>query len=130
MLTVIAWAFQERTKSYWEAAALGGLLVGYVSAIPVYVPLIGYLLVTFLARILQRRVWQTPILVMFFTTVIGSLMVNFLSIFSLQLSGVPLNFSDSISLVVLPSALLNLILSFPIYLLVKDVAEWIYPSEE
>jgi hypothetical protein len=32
-------------------------------------------------------------------------------------------------LIILPSLLLNIILAAPVYAVIKDLAEWIYPEE-
>ena len=130
LLVLISWALQDRVKTAWEWTIAGGLLVGFVSALPIYLPLIGYTLVTFLARWTQRRVWQTPVLAMLFVTVVGTFLMNILTILALQFMGTPVSFSDGISLVTLPSTMLNLIFALPVYLLIKDLARWLYPAED
>lgn len=129
LLVLIAWALQERARMVWVWALAAGALVSFVSAMPLLMPLAGYLLVTGIARLLQRRVWQSPILAMFITTVAGSLIYQLLSLFVLTFSGTPLPFPESFSLVILPSALLNLLLALPMYALVSDMASWVYPTE-
>ena len=130
LLVLIAWALQDRVNTAWEWAVLGGLMIGYVSALPIYIPVLGYGLVTLLARLIQRRIWQTPILAMLFVTVFGTLLVNLLTLISLQFGGTPITFSEAISLVVLPSTMLNLIVALPVYLLLRDLARWLYPAED
>ena len=70
-----------------------------------------------------------PILAMYFTTLVGTLIFNLLTYLVLKLSQVPISFSESINLVVLPSTLLNLILALPVYLMVTDLIGLIYPEE-
>ena len=130
MLAILSWSLQRNVKNAWEWALVGGIIVGYVSAIPVYVPLIGYLALSLGAHFLQERIWQTPILAMFFTTVVGSIFMSLFTIISLQFMGTPITFGESFSLVAMPSALLNLLLSLPVYLLFRDMASWVYPVEE
>jgi ABC-type uncharacterized transport system permease subunit len=113
----------------WVWAAVAGLLVSFVSALPLFTPLVGYLVVTGIARVLQRRVWQTPILAMLVATVTGSLFYTFMSWFVLSFGGTPLPVQESISRVILPAVLLNLLLSIPVYALVTDMANWIHPYE-
>jgi hypothetical protein len=48
---------------------------------------------------------------------------------ALIFKGVPLPINDSINLVILPSTLLNLLLALPIYAIVSDLAQWVYPEE-
>ncbi len=129
MLVLIAWSLQERVRTAWIWAFLAGVLVSFVSALPMLTPLIGYLLVTGIARLLQHRVWQSPILAMFVTTVAGTLLFQLISMLLLIFSGTPLPLRESLSLVVLPTALLNLLLSLPVYALVSDMVSWVYPAE-
>jgi hypothetical protein len=108
---------------------MAGLLVSFISALPVFTPLVGYLVITGIARLLQRRVWQTPILAMFVATVSGSLFYHIMSWFILSFSGMPLPLQDSVSRVILPAVLLNLLLSIPVYALITDMANWLHPYE-
>jgi rod shape-determining protein MreD len=129
LLALVAWALQEKVKTAWIWAALAGGAVTIISGLPYFVPLIGYLLVTLIARLLQRRVWQTPILAMFLTTILGTILYQFISIVALQTSGVPIAFDISLTHVMLPSALLNVILALPMYIVISDIAHWIHPGE-
>src|SRR5512142_613479 len=65
LVMLAAWALQEDVDSAWHWAIAFGLMVGFVSGIPWYVPLIGYGFVVAMAQVLQRRVWQAPLLAMF-----------------------------------------------------------------
>jgi rod shape-determining protein MreD len=129
LLVLVAWSLHERVTTAWVWAAVAGLLVSFVSALPLFTPLVGYLVVTGIARVLQRRVWQTPILAMLVATVTGSLFYTFMSWFVLSFGGTPLPVQESISRVILPAVLLNLLLSIPVYALVTDMANWIHPYE-
>jgi hypothetical protein len=70
LLLTTAWCLQERVRGAWVWGIIAGLLVGFVSGIPWYVPLAGYLVIVGLARILAHRVWQAPLLAMFTVTLI------------------------------------------------------------
>ena len=129
LLVLVAWALQERARSAWIWAILGGVMVSFVSAAPLGTPLAGYLIVTAIARLFRRRVWQTPILSMFFVTFIGSLITQGLIMGAMIFRGTPLPLNDSINLVVMPSTLLNLLLALPVYAIIADVAQWVYPEE-
>jgi cell shape-determining protein MreD len=107
----------------------GGLLVSYISATPFFAPLAGYLLITGLVQIIKWRVWQTPLLVMFVATIIGTVILHALYVLSMQITGSTLTWNQSFNQVTLPSILLNLVFSLPIYVLIKDLANWIYPTE-
>jgi rod shape-determining protein MreD len=129
LLVLVAWSLQERARSAWVWAIVGGTLVSVVSAAPMGASLAGYLIVTVIARLLVRRVWQTPVLSMFLMTFLGSLITQGLSMVALIFNGAPLPLMDSLNLVVLPSTLLNLLLALPVYAIVSDMAQWVYPEE-
>ncbi|MDI6769994.1 MAG: hypothetical protein QMD04_09990 [Anaerolineales bacterium] len=129
LLILAAWALQGRIKNAWQWALIAGALVGFVSGLPWFVPLAGYLLVVGVARLLQRHVWQAPLLAMFTVSFVGTLFMHLLSLITLRLAGNPLPFGDSLSLITLPSILLNLFLAIPVYSLLRDLAGWLYPLE-
>ena len=130
MVMLAAWALQEEVDSAWHWAAATGLLVGFVSGIPLLVPVSGYLAVVVLARMFLRRVWQAPLLAMFSITFLGTLLVSLLSIAALGLSGVELPIGDVLGLLTLPAVLLNLLIAIPVYAVMRDLARWVYPSPE
>lgn len=128
LLTMIAWALHERVKSAFSWTIIAGLLVGWVSGLPLLLPLLGYGVSVALARLLRRQVWQVPILAMLMMTFVGTLIFHGLTIAFLQLEGVPLSWEESLTMVTLPSLLLNLLFALPIYALVNDFASWLFPE--
>lgn len=129
LLVLAAWSLQEQVKSAWYWAIVGGLMVGLVSGLPWYVPLLGYVAVVGLGRLLTRRVWQAPLLAMFSLAFMGTLLMGTLSLIVLRFLGDTLPMGESYSLVILPSILLNLLASIPVYWLVRDLARRVYPTE-
>jgi rod shape-determining protein MreD len=130
LLILAAWALQERVKTAWHWAVVACLLIGFVSSMPWPVVILGYLGVIFMAQILQRRVWQAPLLAMFSVIFIGTIFIHLVSFAVLRVLGTPLPFDDVISLITLPSLLLNMLFSIPVYALMRDLAGWVYPFEE
>ncbi len=129
LVALAAWALQERVETSWHWAVFGGLLVGWVSALPWFVPIIAYLLVVALARMMVRRVWQAPLLTLFSLVFLGTLTVHTLSILILRLTGNPLPIGDALSVVTLPSLFMNLFLALPAYPIFRDLAVWVYGFE-
>jgi len=129
LLVVIAWALQERVRSAWQWALIAGIIMAYVSALSGLIPIGSYLVVTALALFLRQRVWQVPVLAMLAVTFIGSLLVYSLTALYLSITGTPLPFVDTLYQIILPSIILNLLLAIPVYALVKDLSEWLYPEE-
>lgn len=130
LVMLAAWALQEDVDSAWHWAVALGLMVGFVSGIPWYVPVISYVVIVAMAQILQRRVWQAPLLAMFSVTFLGTIILSLLSFAVLRLSGVNMALEDVLGLLVLPSVLLNMLLAIPVYAVMRDLSRWVYPSPE
>jgi rod shape-determining protein MreD len=130
LLMLGAWALQKRVSSAWHWAALGCVILAYVSDMPLPVLVVGYFAVIYMAQSLQKRVWQAPLLAMFSVTFLGTLFVHLLSFVVLSLLGTPFAFADVIGLITLPSLLLNMLFSIPIYAFMRELARWVYPVEE
>ena len=130
LVTLAAWSLQDRVETSWHWAIFGGILVGSISALPWYIPLAGYLLMVALSRLLVRRIWQAPLLAMFVVVFIGSLIVHLLSVLALRLSGGAFTVADALSVVTLPSLLLNLFLALPAFPVLRDLAVWVYDIED
>jgi rod shape-determining protein MreD len=130
LVLLAAWALQERVESAWHWGVITCVFLYVPSKMPLPVILAGYLGVIFLARALRRRVWQAPLLAMFSVVFLGTLFSHLLSFVILGFLGTPLAFLDVIGSITLPSLLLNMLLSIPIYALMRDVSNWVYPSEE
>ena len=129
LLVLVGWALQDQVISGWEWGILGGVMVSLVTATPFYVVIFSYLLVILIARMARRRIWQMPLLVMLILTFLGTLVFHLVSIVVFQIMGSNLPLRESLTLVTLPSALLNLLLAFPVYTIVADLAKWLYPTE-
>ncbi len=126
---LVTWSIQERVKNAWFWGLLAGLMVGYISGLPWFIPMAGYLMVVGVGRLLHRRVWQAVLLETFVVISIGTFGVQLLTVGYLALAGGSFQLGEVISLIILPSTLLNLLLVIPVYYLIKDLALWLYPSE-
>ena len=130
LVMLAAWALQEEVDSAWHWAVATGILVGFVSGILWVVPVISYVVVVALANILQRRVWQAPLLAMFSVTFLGTIFSSLLSLVVLRFSGVPLVIGDTLGVLVLPGVLLNMLFAIPVFAVMRDLARWTYPTAE
>jgi hypothetical protein len=80
-------------------------------------------------RLVCHRVNEFPILGMLILTIAATFFQHIAEIIVLFIAGTPLPFSQSLVLVTLPSALLNLIFALPVYAILTDLARWVYPIE-
>jgi hypothetical protein len=132
LLLLLAWALQKQAKTrdvlVWTAFA--AIFVGFISAVPPLLTIMIYVVVVFAARWIQFRIWQGVLLAYFFSVVLATFFQQGLTLVVLRyLNGTPLPLETSFVYVMLPSLVLNLLFAFPIYLLMKDLADWIYPAE-
>jgi len=130
LIVVAAWAIQNRIDTAWHWAVAAGALVGFVSGIPWFVPVAGYLIVVALAKGLQMRIWQAPLLAMFTISFLGTVIVDGLMFLALRILGVNIVFQDAFGLQTLPRILLNLLISIPVYAVMRDLAYWTNLSPE
>jgi len=130
LVMLAAWAMQEEVETAWHWAIAAGVLVGFVSGLSWLVPVLSYLFVIALAQVLQRRVWQAPLLAMFSITFLGTIGLSFFSLVVLRFSGIDLPIVDVFGLVTLPGILLNMLLAVPVFAVMRDLARWVYPALE
>jgi hypothetical protein len=130
LVLLAAWALQEGVTTSLQWAFLGSLMISLVSHLPWFVYLSGYIGIVALARVLQGRVWQVPLLAMFTVTFLGTLLMHILSFAYLRLIGGSISISDSLGLVTLPTMLLNLLVAMPLFGMMRDLAHWIFPVPE
>jgi len=130
LVVLAAWAMQDEVETAWHWAIATGVLVGFISGLSWVVPLSSYLLVIALAQVLQRRVWQAPLLAMFSITFLGTIGLSFFSLVVLRFSGISLPVADVFGLLTLPAILLNMLLAIPVFAVMRDLARWVYPAPE
>ena len=130
LIIIAAWSLQENVESAWLWSLLAGLMVGAASGLPMVVPVLAYLAVTGLARLVLRRVWETPVLAMLLVVFAGTLISSLLALAAVSISGGAYPAADAFSLIVLPSLLLNLLLALPVYAVMRDIGFWVYPAKE
>ncbi|MCS6994869.1 MAG: hypothetical protein N2117_00010 [Anaerolineales bacterium] len=130
LLILVAWALQAQVQSAWQWAALAGLMTAFVSGLPPYVPVVGYLLVVGLARFFLRQIWQAPLLALFSVTFFATLLMHLVTFSGLFLSGTLLPVEEVLSVITLPGIFLNLLFILPVHAIIRDLALWVYPVED
>ena len=129
LLALVAWAVQERVTSAWQWSIIGGLLVSFASAMPVSAVLPGYLLATGVALLLRQRIWQIRLLARLAAAFFGTIITQAITVFYLRFNGADIPILEAFNIITLPSALLNLAAAIPMYALLTDLANWLYPEE-
>jgi rod shape-determining protein MreD len=129
LVVLLAWALQDRVQSAWQWSLIGGGFMTLLSGLPIGVYIAGYLGATFIARYIRRRIWKLPFLGMLTATFSGSLLVIAASWLARWLTGVYIPIGDALILITLPSVLLNLLITVPVFFVMKDLATRLYPKE-
>jgi hypothetical protein len=130
LLCYLSWVLRREAPGGWLWGLIAGLVVGFSSALPVWLPIGGYLLTTAGIKALKTRIWQVPLFALFSITLISTVLLLGLQWIFLAISGSPINIGDAFNLVILPSVVLNLIAAFPIYTLIGEFFQFLYPEEE
>lgn len=130
MLSMIAWSINDRTKYSWILMLLSGLIMSYLSAMPMNGYLWMYCLIWLIIRFIKSKIWEMPMILMLFITIVGSLIISGGTIALLFIQSASINLSDALSQIVVPSLVMNLLLSIPVYAFLNDVVNTIYIREE
>lgn len=121
LLFLAAWSLHQRQKYSWILVVIFGLIVSAISASPVLLLLIVYLTIFLAAMRLQTGFWQSPLLSMFLLVFFGTFLEHGLYILGLFVQGVSLSIGESFSQILLPSVLLNMLLTIPVHALVQEL---------
>jgi len=129
LLVLLAWSLRPEVRSAWQWGVIGGLLMTFVSAMPVGVYLLAYLLVVAIVQFTRRMVWRLPFLTMLVMTILGTFLTYGLSLIVLEFFGRDVSLGDALWTILIPSVLYNLLLALPVYAVIGELARWIYPVE-
>ena len=129
LLVLISWILQADEKRHWQWGLLAGLLVGISSAIPFWVPVLGYVSFVLIVTWMQRRVWQVPIWLLLISTFFGTVLIYGLEIFYRWLTAVPLDLVEVLNVVLLPSLVINMIVVLPVYFFIGEITKRLFPKE-
>ena len=128
IVILVAWALQEGVTTAFHWAFLAAVMMSLVSRLPWFLYFAGYGGTVLMALLLQRRVWQVPMLAMFSVTFLGTVLINLLTFVNINLSGSTITLVDVLGLVTLPSVLLNMLIAIPLFGMMRDVAHWVFPQ--
>ena len=129
LLVLLSWMLHAEERQHWLWGIVAGLFVGISSALPFWLPVIGYSVIVGLVYLLQRLVWQVPIWLLLTSTVLGTVLIYGFEMLYLWVIGTPFAFGTVFNLLILPSVVLNLILIFPVYGFIGEVEKMLYPEK-
>jgi hypothetical protein len=120
---------QSDQKQYWVWGAFVGFLIGISSALPFWLPMIGYTVVVGTVTLLQQRIWQVPVWLLLASTILGTIFIYGFEILYLWGTGISFDLIDVFNLLLLPSIVLNLVFVLPIYGIIGEVVKLLYPEK-
>lgn len=129
-LTYISWVLRAEVSGQWQWSIIAGLMVGFASELPVWLPVSTYLLINALIQLVKSRIWELPAISLLATTLIGTMLILTMQWIFLFLGGTSISIGAAFNLVILPSTILNLLLAFPIYALMGEVTVRFYPPQD
>ncbi len=129
MLCMIAWSINDRTKYSWILVIAGGLIMTYISAMPMNGYMWMYLMIWALIRFIRNHVWQMPLILMLFMTIIGTIVISTGTLALLFLQNASVNYIEAFRQIIVPSMVMNILLAIPIYAFLNDVVNTLYMNE-
>lgn len=128
LLFIIALCLNSDAKRLWIMILIFGAFVGTISALPFFVPLLFYFAVFLSAQEIRKRIMQTPLLSMYLLTFVATLAWHGINIALLFIKRVPFDLSTALFEILLPSVLLNILLSMLIHAIVQEANRMITPK--
>lgn len=120
MLFVIALCLNSNAKRLWLQVLIFGAIVGAISALPFYAPIVYYLAVYLGAQLIRKRIMQSPLISMYLLTFLATLAWHVMNIGLLFIKRVPFDISTAMFEILLPSMLLNILAAIIIHALVQE----------
>jgi cell shape-determining protein MreD len=130
LVVMIAWMLQSGNHTDWKWGIPAGLIVGYASALPDFVPLAGYIAAAAITQLLSQRIWQLRLLTLLSATLLGTLAIHVLTLGYMFLNASPIDAVEALNLITVPTMLLNLILILPTNGIMGELVKLLDPTQE
>jgi rod shape-determining protein MreD len=130
VLIVVAWALlnREREGLFWAFA--GGLALDLFSGAPLGISSLALLPVAFVAGLSEQQVFRHNVVLPLAIMAAGGLVYHALYLGLLRLSmGYPVNWSESLLYVTLPSLFLDVVLIIPFFRLLGPLHDRLHPRQ-
>jgi len=111
LLSVMSWEQIEARGDGYTWAFIGGLALDLLGGGPFGASILGLLAATVIANRLSSGLFRDRLFLPLVTAVAGTFAYNGIYLLMLQIFGVPIDWVDAITQVILPSAVLNMLAS-------------------
>lgn len=129
LLVMVAIILQEEIKPEWRWGILAGLILSLTSALPLWILLASYSATAIITYYLRIGVLQIPMLTLFTSVLIGTILFDSVTMIYLWVIDNTLNFSDAINYVVLPRIVINMLFALPVFAIVSELSKLFTPHE-
>lgn len=132
LLIVIALGLQPEIPKIdnFLFSTFSGVLVGFISAEPFWIVVIAYLFALYFSLFLKERLPQVPILSMLFCGILFMFLHLLFQAIYFNLIGFNINYQTSFYTLILPSLMINIFSTLPIFFIVSEVRRIVFPSLE
>jgi hypothetical protein len=130
LLIMISWMLLAGNQPDWKWGLPAGLMLGYASALPDWVLVIGYVGAAGICQLLKQRIWQGQLLALLSATVLGTLCIHMITLSYLFISAHPIDALEALNVITVPSVLLNLIFILPVHAIMNELNKLINPTEQ
>jgi len=129
LLAIAVWGIVDKRRSVFIWALFGGIFISFISAMPIFTPIIPYLFTASLTQFFQEKIWQAPIISVMIVVLLGTIFQHGFNFFVLLINGLELGWLTGIQAVSLPSLFLNFLFLLPVFVLMNDIHKWITKEE-
>jgi len=132
LLVVIALGLQPEISKLdnYIFSIYSGFLIGFISAEPFWIVVVAYFCALIFALLLKERLPQVPILSMIFCGIVIMIFHLFFQALYFNFLGFNINYQTSFYNLILPSLMINIIATLPIFFIVSEVRRIVFPSLE
>ncbi len=109
---------------------LAGLIIGFISAEPFWITVAVYAAAVYFSLFLKERLPQIPLVSMFFASLVFMFIHLAFQAVYYQFLGFRIEFQSSFQTLILPSMMINIIATLPVYFVVSEIRRLVYPGLE
>lgn len=120
-LVVLSWSVGSEFPESLTWAFVGGIIQDLLSAAPLGASALGLIVVVFAVHLLNRGMYRIGFLLLAMLVVAGSLFKETLFALVMAIIGFPNDYQALFSYVVIPTAIYNLAVFAPVYIVIRQI---------
>ena len=128
LLIVLGWTLTGDALGGLGWGFIGGLCLDLLSGGPLGAAPLALTAMAYLAGLTEGRFWGSHLVLPLAMALLGTFGFHLISLVAFALSGYAVNWGTSLARIVLPSALLNTFLMWPVFSVMRWVHNQLYPA--